>query len=432
MESIKRGIITSSVLSFLSKFLGYLRYLTIAFFIGLNDKTDAFFISYSIIGIVLVFVDVFDSLGVPRLVKARQKGKKYFIQEASSLFSFALLSAIVFSFFLLFLAVILYYSELSFTQINLKIVSANLVILIPFAVSGFIIHFYSAVLRSLRRFTDYFLGELIFSFFSLIFTYIGLVKTNNVYALAASLTISQIIFLIYITIALKRAFYITLFPLRNFGKYFYPFLYLSLLYGIYYLLAITDKFFATFLEVKSVSAVTYGLLIVTTIKAIFRVEQIFITKFSEIDAEANYVMKRTALIFILSFFIFLLVFYSSDSIVKILFGYGNFSNIDVILVSTALKYYSFSIPFLFLWAIIFRIYQILEQLPSIFIISLFSLFANIFLNYLLVFIFNMGIVGICLATSITYIILTLSSLLYLIRIYFIRAASRRNRINMEK
>ena len=384
----------------------------------MNEQTDVFFISYSIIGIVLVFVDVFDSLGVPRLVRARSQGWSEFYEEASSLFTFSLLSAVSFGLFLLFLSFFFLFMDLDLFNFDPKLISANLILMLPFALAGFLIHFYGAVLRSMRRFTVYFLGEVAFSFLSFFFTFIGLLTIKSSYVLAVSLSISQLIFLSYIIIVSRKNLKTAIFPLRNFKDYIIPFLYLSVLYGIFYVMAVTDKLFASFLETKSVSAVTYGLLVVTTIKAIFRIEQIFITKFSEIDADPGYVIKSMLYIFLFSSIIFIIVFSIPGFIIKMLFGYGNFTPLDVSLVSTALKYYSISIPFLFMWSIVFRVFQILEKLGFVIIAGLTSLGVNIFLNYLFVFVFKMGITGICFATSITYMFLTLFSLLFLIRIYY--------------
>jgi len=413
MESIKTGILKSSALNFLSRVFGYLRYVAIAILFGLNSETDAFFVAYAIVGIMLVFVDVFDSLGVPRLVRARQESEEIFNKVSSSLLSFAALCSFIFSVLLISFVLLIGILHPQIGALDLSTLRKNLVLLWPFAASGFFIHYFGAVLRSKRRFTVYFIGELMYSFFSFLFTLIGLMIVKDSAVLSLSLSIAQLINLLYMGFASKDFWSVKSLRLKDIKEYLLTFLFLSGMYGIFYLFTIIDKFFATLLETKSVSAISYGLLVAGAVKGIFKIEQVLVTKISEVSAEIRYVTRLLTAVFIFSVVLLFIVFSSSTLIVDFLFGYGNFSLVDVNLTSEALRYYALSIPFFFLWPIVFRIYQTIEILKPVFIISIVSIILNFVLNYYFVIIAKMGIMGICLGTFGAYGFLTLSSIAYL-------------------
>ncbi|MEM4869969.1 MAG: hypothetical protein QW081_06250, partial [Desulfurococcaceae archaeon] len=72
-ERVLEAVVKSSLINLLARGFGYFRSVAIAVLLGFSYQTDAFFMALSLIGIFLIFVDVFDSVGVPELVKARMK-----------------------------------------------------------------------------------------------------------------------------------------------------------------------------------------------------------------------------------------------------------------------------------------------------------------------------------------------------------------------
>jgi hypothetical protein len=86
-EAIRYALIRSSFLNLLARGFGYLKHLSIAILLGFSSQTDAVFMALSLLGVFLIFADVFDSIGVPNLVSARLKGEEEFkILARSSLF----------------------------------------------------------------------------------------------------------------------------------------------------------------------------------------------------------------------------------------------------------------------------------------------------------------------------------------------------------
>jgi hypothetical protein len=69
----------------------------------------------------------------------------------------------------------------------------HLLLLLPYLFLNFFFHHFGAVLRSLRYFTAYFIGEFIFSFFSFLFIAFGLYLFHSPFVLPISLSLSQFV-----------------------------------------------------------------------------------------------------------------------------------------------------------------------------------------------------------------------------------------------
>jgi len=119
-EAIRYALIRSSFLNLLARGFGYLKHLSIAILLGFSSQTDAVFMSLSLLGVFLIFADVFDSIGVPNLVSARSKGEEEFKSLAGLLFSFTLILALV-----MFVLSILLYPLLKYIPIGFTIEATN-------------------------------------------------------------------------------------------------------------------------------------------------------------------------------------------------------------------------------------------------------------------------------------------------------------------
>ena len=403
-ESIRHALIRSSALNLLARGLGYLRQIAIAILLGFSIKTDAFFMALSLMGIFLTFVDVFDSIGVPNLVRARLKNPEEFKRLAGLLFSFTLilsLSALLLS--LLFMPLILKIPR-GFSKEALNYTQIAYLLLIPYMFFSFLFHHFGAVLRSERRFTAYFVGEFILTIFNFLFTLLGLILTSDWRVLPLSLSFAQAVATIYMLYAGKEFLHLRLYFDDTVKYLLKTFFYLSSLYGVFHLYILVDRAFASYLGEKAVSALSYGLMIAASPTGIIKLQHMAITALSEDPRKErlNFFLKK---IFLIILPVALILFLFSTLIVKLLFGYGKFSHLDVNLTAVALRYYALSLPFFFAWPILYRYFQVKENLKPLFFIALLGVFVNFLMNYLLVFKLGLGLAGICLGTFVAYVFL---------------------------
>jgi len=412
-EAIRHALIRSSFLNLLARGAGYLKHLAIAILLGFSYKTDAVFMALSLLGIFLLFADVFDSIGVPNLVSARLNGEEDFRSLSALLLTFTL----ILSFSILVLSIILYpilkHIPIGFSKEAKDCLSVSYFLLLPYLFLNFIFHHFGAVLRSLRRFTEYFVGELIFSVSSFIFTALGLYFFRDFRVIPISFSISQVLATLFLLLRAKEFIHLKFYLDERASLILKHFFYLSALYGVFHLYILVDKAFASLTGEKGISALTYGLMVVTVPKNIVKLEHMAITALSEVKAsieKINLYIKYSFLIS-LPFMIGFLIL--ANFLISFFFGYGKFSLVDVELTAEATRYYALSLAFMFIWPILYRAYQVLNLLKPVFFIAILGILANALFNYLFVVVYNFGIKGICLATFFAYFILCFLSYLVL-------------------
>ena len=88
-----QGVTLATALNVVSKILIYLRQVLITAYFGLSVRLDAFFIATSVVAIFInTFGDIFDSAGIPSLVRTRERdGEGPFRALTGSIFSLSLL-----------------------------------------------------------------------------------------------------------------------------------------------------------------------------------------------------------------------------------------------------------------------------------------------------------------------------------------------------
>jgi putative peptidoglycan lipid II flippase len=151
-------------------------------------------------------------------------------------------------------------------------------------------------------------------------------------------------------------------------------------------------------------------MVVGGVRGILRFENISITSLSEVSENVVDKLNKYLryLLFIslpMAFFLFLF----SQLIVDLLFHYGAFSTVDAKLTATALRFYSLSLPFMFIWPVLYRVFQIKEKLGYVSALALFGVILNGLLNYLFVIELKLNITGVCLGTLGAYAFLCLSA-----------------------
>jgi putative peptidoglycan lipid II flippase len=401
-ESIRHAIVKTSTINLLARGFGYLKHLAIAILLGFSYQTDAFFMALSLLGVFLIFVDVFDSIGVPQLVFARMKSEEEFKKLAGLLLTFTTILAFSLTFIVLVGIPLLSEVAVGFDQRAKEATEFHLLLLFPYLFLNFFFHHFGAVLRSLRYFTPYFIGEFILSFFSFLFTVLGLYLFHSPLVLPISLSLSQLVATLYIIFFGKEFLHFSFFIDKRVKEILKHFVFLSALYGVFHLFILVDRAFASLLGEKGVSALTYGSIVAFVLRNVLKLEHMAITSLSETKASIQTLNKFLKFSFHVSLPVMLFLFFFPEIPVKLLFGHGKFTQTDVELTATATKYYAISLFLGFAWGILYRTFQVINWLLPVFFVASISVLVNGFFNYLFVMVYKLGIAGICLGTFFAY------------------------------
>ncbi|MBU0700670.1 murein biosynthesis integral membrane protein MurJ [bacterium] len=403
-EKVLDAILRSSAINIAARGFGYIKNVAIAILIGFNAQTDAFFMALTLIGIFFTFADVFDSIGVPNLVRAREESRERFLRLSGLLLTFTTILAVLLIIISIFSYPLISRIAIGFTEDKKGYLALYFYLLLPYLFLNFFFHHFGAILRSERLFTPYFIGELIFSIFSCIFIGTGLYIYKNPAVLPISLSMAQVIATGYMIFAGKKHLRVAFFMDNTTKEILRQFFYLTTLYGVGHVFTIIDKAFASILPTKCITALSYGLIIASVPTGILKLGQIVITSLSEADAgikKLNFYVKKILLI---SSLCAIVIFIFAPILVKLLLGYGRFSHEDLMLTVDAAKYYALSLPCMFLWPIFYRWFQIKNTLKFVFVVSIVSVLVMLCADYLFVIRLKMGIIGIplgCLAANIT-------------------------------
>ncbi|MDI6782228.1 MAG: lipid II flippase MurJ [bacterium] len=399
-EKVLDAILRSSIINIVARGFGYLKNVAIAVLIGFNAQTDAFFMAFTLISIFLTFADVFDSIGVPNLVRAREESRERFLELSGLLLTFTTILAVLLVIISIFSYPLISKIAIGFTDDKRGYLSFYFYLLLPYLFFNFFFHHFGAILRSERLFTPFFIGELIFSMFSCICIVIGLLIYKNPAALPVSFSIAQVIATGYMVFVGRKHLRLSFFIDNTSKEILRQFFYLIGFYGIVHLFTVVDKAFASILPTKCITALSYGLLIALVPKGILKLENIAITSLSEAEADIKKLIFYVKKIILVSSLFTIGIFIFAPILVKLLLGYGRLSQEDLMLTVEAAKYYALSLPFIFLWPIFYRWFQIKNTLRFVFIICTISVLAMLFADYLFIIVLNMGIKGIALGSFI--------------------------------
>lgn len=408
-ERVFDAVLRSSFINLLARGFGYLKNLAIAILLGFSYQTDAFFMALSLLGVFMIFVDVFDSIGVPNLVSARLKSQEEFEKLAGLLLTFTTILACSLALLAIVFFPVLLKVPFGFKKEAIYYTKESYLLLLPYLFFSFFFHHFGAILRSLRRFTIYFMGEFIFSFFSFVFMAIGLYFFRDYRVLPISFSLSQFLATLYMVYMAREHIKFRFYMDENVRLLLKHFFYLTAVYSVFYLYILVDRVFGSLLGEKGVSALTYGLLIAHAPKGVIKFEHIAITSLSEVGGAWEKLIFYTKKLILLGSVFALFFFVFSDILVSLFFGYGAFTKTDVSLTATATRFYALSLPFAFIWPVLYRVFQIQNRLKPIFLLAILGVLANAMFNYLFVVKLGLGIIGICLGTFLACLVICLVS-----------------------
>lgn len=412
-------------INMLSRLLGLAREMLMAFYFGSSGYTDAYFASTRIANFFTTMLGE-GSLGTVFIPLYKEKMEKDGLEKANN-FIFSVTNLII-NFTLIIAFITFFFSKpilkylIGFNDNKRFIIANNLLKIMAFyvvfiALSGIA----ASVLNNYKKFYISTLTGVIFNITIIAGIFISN-KTIGIYGLGISFLLSGFFQMFiqlpsFFMIVKKYKFLINL--KDPYVKEFFL-LMIPTLIGIfaYQINEIVDTNFAAYLKVGTISAINYasrlyllpvGIFAVSLSVVIFPNLSSAVVKNDKEIEKLLFTRGLNLLCFLIIPSIFGLFFYS-EQIVKLLFGYGKFDKNSIILTSEILKCYSLGLLFFSTNHLLTREHYVHKNRYTPVIASFISIAINIFLDYMLYK--KYAHVGITLATSISamfnYIILFIS------------------------
>jgi putative peptidoglycan lipid II flippase len=409
-ESFLHSIGTAVLWKGLDRVAGFAKHVIIAAAIGLSAQLDVFYMVVALLG-VLVFswASMIDVVAVPNMLNAWQKGRRdEFKQIASGLFSLVLAASAL-------LALILYLGKDLVAQIAIgfeaerrQLLADAIIWLLPVILLYIPLRLMGAVLRAIRQFSTFYQAEFLTALTVLVC--VAMFREDR-YVLLWSFSVgvsSAFLFLLH-----KSRHFI--FPLGNpFSNAVRQSLQLApsllVLQGAHFIFIFTDRLFVSFLPTGAVAALAFAMTLVSLLPGVISLSGSFITIIAEQDSGEGRGKRLNALLSIVIFVAlgstcFLLL--AGPTMVQVLLERGMFSAADTQLVATGILAYSWIVLPLFLIGPLDQIFQVERRIGFMVRRTALGLATNIVLSAWFLFGLGWGLIGVALATSISYwVILT--------------------------
>jgi len=409
-----RGVFSVGVVNSAARIVSYGKHVVITAYIGLTAQLDAFYMAATVIGIVIyVFGDVFDSLGIPRLVEAQQEeGEESFLRLTGSIFTLSvLLSAILVS-LLLVASPLARYVAPGFAGEERELILTNLYLMVPVGLLYLPYHAIGSFLRARRRFQAFYMGELLIALVTLAVVYLF---HETPFIIPISFSVAYAAAIAWLVFAARGGFRFTGTmrddKAREIIRMFFR---LVPLYAVFHLFGFVDRVFASYLPTGGVSALTYAALIAGIPVSLLMIENVFITPLSEAEDKGRLMQRIASGILILAVPIAFFVVAFAREIVQLAFQRGAFTQESTEMTARALRYYALAIPAGFLWPICYRLLQVLRRMDGVVASAIFAVATNAVLNYVFLKA-GLGIAGLALATAIANYLLLFCCVLLLSR-----------------
>ncbi|KPU81948.1 virulence factor MviN [SAR11 cluster bacterium PRT-SC02] len=410
---------STSVFSFftlISRILGYLRDILIAFFIGTSIYADAFFVAFRLPNTFrrLFAEGTFNAAFIPSYQEEKLKSKtsaKSFADEVLCLmFIFLFILVLLAEIFMPFLVNLIAPGfKNNFEKFNLAIEFTR--ITFPFLLFVTLASFFSGILNSNNKFAAAAAAPIILNLILisvLIYSYF----TNSDYALNLSYGVSlagffQLIFIFFITLK----FYKPSFKIREkvnskIKKFFTKLLPSIFSSGITQINILVGTIIASF-QSGAVSYLYYADRVYQINLAIagIAVSTVSLPALSKAIKKKNLDLikkiqnKSLELSLLLSLPAGFGLIIASEEIINSLFGYGSFSKQDVVLTANALKFFGYGVPAFALIKILSNLFFARDNTKVPFYISSITVFLNVIIS--IAFFSKVGFIIIPLATSIS-------------------------------
>jgi putative peptidoglycan lipid II flippase len=397
-----QGVTLATTLNVVSKILVYLRQLLITAYFGLSMRLDAFFIATSVVAIFInTFGDIFDSAGIPSLVRTRERdGEGPFRALTGSIFSLSLLLGLGLSLLMILCFPLAPYLVPGFPREAHAFIDENLYLLVPYALVFLPYHAIGSFFRSVRGFHVYYLVELLVcaSALGIVYLFGNTVRIVPI-SLSAAYGLGLLAFLLW---GRNRFHYRGKLAGGEMNVVRTSVMRMLPVYVVLYSLIVVDRYFASFLESGSISALFYGYILATALPTIMNIENVFVTSLSE-ESDRGYILTRILSgVWIVSLPVVAFALFFSEELVRGLFERGAFTPRSSLLTAEALRFYVLGLPAFFALPVCIRTLQVFSRFRWITALSVASVALNAALNALFVLRLGMGVKGIALATSLSW------------------------------
>jgi putative peptidoglycan lipid II flippase len=409
-----RGVFSVGLINATARVIAYGKHIAITALIGLSAQLDAFYVATTVLALtIFVFGDVFDSAGIPRLVRTLQAdGEEKFRYLAGSILAFAFVLATCLGLLLLLVAPWTPWIAPGFSAEKKDLVLGNLLFLAPMAVLFLPYHAVGSVLRARRRFQAFYLGEIVIAAVTLI---IILVWHDHPYVIPVSFSAAYAAAFLYVAAVARGTIRFRLSVREEGIREIVRMLFRLLpVYLVFHLFTLVDRAFASYLPTGGVSALAYGLMIVLIPSTVLMMENVFITPLAESPERGDMTRRIVEGVLIVSVPTAFFATAYAGPIVAVAFERGVFTAGSTEMTGDALAFFAVAIPGFFLWPIFYRLFQILGKLGSITTVACLAVALNGGLNYLFMTL-GLGVKGIALATSLADYGLVLGSVILLRR-----------------
>ena len=412
-QSVLFAAINNIIVRFGQQLISLFKHIIIAGFIGLSNQLDIFYMALAIYAVLITsWAVVFDVLAIPKLVNYHvNKEYENFNLLSSSILIFTFGISIFFSIIFYYFGNIISHAALGFSDEKKIILEESFKWLLPAII--FYLPYFSlcSILKSLRLFSLVNFIEF-FSTLLLMLILLFFIEQEFVLYWSYSLSISFSFFLAFLFV--KKSVILKFY--NPFNKLFIKLLPsippLLFIHSFFYLFALTDRFFVTFLDNGDISALTYATVFVIAVPQIIGVSSFFLTAYSEeinIDQKSIKFSKATSYILLVSIPIVIFFLASAESLISIFLERGAFKESDTLRVTSIIYILAFIIIPYSLQTVIDQIYQVEKKFSYVVNIKISGFLINIFLNYIFIFFFKMGVVGAALGTTISYSIVMIFS-----------------------
>ncbi len=414
-QTAVQGVAIASAVNVVSKVVTLLRQVLITAYFGLSARLDAYFVGTSFVAIfICTFGDIFDSAGIPSLVKARERdGEEPFRALTGSVFSLAVLIGGGMSLLMVLCLPLAPLLVPGFPEASKEFIRGNVLLLLPYALAYLPYHAIGSFFRSVRGFHLYYLVELGVQLAALA-VIVGFART--ILAVPLALSAAYVVGIVAFVVLARGRFRFRgklaggeMDVVRRTVVQMLP------VYLIVYGMIAVDRYFGSYLEEGAISALFYGSMLAMAVPAVMNIENVFITPLSE-ESDRGALLTRILsgiLVVSLPVLAFILVF--GEDLVRGLFQRGAFTERSSLLTADALRFYVLGLPAYFALPVSVRTLQVFRRLGWITGLTLFSLLLNGCLNYLFVLRVGMGVKGIALATSLTYAAVAVGALVLVAR-----------------